>query len=199
METLPTQNSAFRIVKSHPEPQDMPIHHNQLWKVINSGLKTGRTYNYAACCATLYDNRKKNNSEKAENNHSKTSSMVKSLGKRTFNSLEDFSKIISQTEKTLETPIDTIALNRNHIETQNAIKINHLERRITNLEQDYRSTKSSLESRITYLEKELIENEHRINAMKAIAQRANAAKDDQFCPKCKINITADIEEEINNC
>ena len=120
---VPASNlSAFRQHQPTLNTWRVQAHHEELWKVIGPGLKTGRTYCYAECCATFYDMRRAAGSEVCRN-HTAVKTMFKALGKRTFESLEDFSQKLGEQERKIVPPFDRIALNRNHEVTQLAIKV----------------------------------------------------------------------------
>jgi len=189
METFPSQTSAFRSAQPQPDPETKEHPHSQMWNNIQPGLNTGRTYHYASCCATIFDKRKKDNI-RADLNHSDSTSMAKVLGKRAFLSLEDFSVAILEAEKKLKKPIDTITFNRSHLETQNAVKLDALERRINELEQSSNAKTDSLEKRIQELEKsnlelkDLLETETSRNRGLIAVSRALIFKE-KLCPQCR--------------
>lgn len=192
MENFPTHTSAFRPIQSDLQLSEVPPRHADLWNVVQSGLTTGRTYKYSSCCATIYDNRKKDQ-DRPELNHSDTKTMAKALGKRTFASLVEFSAVITLAEKHLGTPIDTVAFNRNHTETQNVIKIHSLEKRLGTLEQEFQTRTQALECRVHEMEKELSLQKDR-NTLLVQAARSAISYKGKICSSCKTR----LDQEIDN-
>ena len=143
--------SAFRSIPAlEPNPK-VSIHHIELWDAIRGGLSTGRTFHFARCCSCLYDSRKKE-SNKKELNHTETESMAKFLGKRGFDSFEEFSTAVFKAEKNMKKPLDTISFNRSHMNTQNLLVMEEMRDKIAELEEQITSITDDHEKRIKVLE-----------------------------------------------
>jgi len=174
--------SAFVFCSATPEPVPIPAHHTEMWKFVEPGLKVGRTYAFASCCATIHDNRKK--SDKQEQlDHPHTKSLYEVLGKRRFGNEAEFSSAMTGLEQGLGDHFDQIAFNRNHASTQSDIKIARLEKRIEELDQRV----TSLEAANQQMKKDL-ETERRLRlTAKEICLRA-AEKSDGTCILCKSSL-----------
>lgn len=180
--------SAFRHHQPITDTRIVQPHHEELWKVIGPGLKTGRTYCYAECCATFYDMRRVADSEVCRN-HTVVDTMFKALGKRVFQSLEDFSQKISEQERKIKPPFDRIAFNRNHEVTQLSIKVFCHEQDIKYLFEKI----EGLESEINELKKARIELTEKLESEKAakniiveISRNLSKERSCHICNKVKV-------------
>lgn len=114
--------SAFKKHQPLSHPPTFKPHHLDIWNFIHSGLKAGRTYKFARCCATIFDTRRASGSEVCRN-HTSVDTMYKALGKRSFESLGDLSQTLSVHEDSKSFPLDRITINRNHDLTQLNLKL----------------------------------------------------------------------------
>lgn len=191
---LPAPNqSAFRQHQSTLNTWRVQAHHEELWKVIGPGLKTGRTYCYAECCATFYDGRRVAGSE-VSRYHTAVKTMFKVLGKRTFESLEDFSQKIGEQERKIKPPFDRIALNRNHEVTQLTIKVYSHEQDIKNLFEKIKSLEFEVDelkkARIELTEKlqtEVVAKNKIVEISRNLSRErcCQACNTQKICPTCQ--------------
>ena len=183
-------SSAFKLSTISSPADPLPPHHSQLWEIFQVGLKTGRTYAFAECCSTIYDKRRKINAEE-EMNHTNSKTLYEVLGKRRFTSGAEFSSAISTLEKDLRDPIQQVAFNRDHVSSQNIIKLSRLEERMKELEVSSQLKIDSLVERVTSLEKEnqsiktLLERESEHRQALTEMCRKTLDKSDNVCCLCK--------------
>lgn len=152
-------SSAFRLSESFKQPSKIPKNHQEIWKTIQAGFKTGRTFNYASCCKAIFDNRRRAKMEEGNEPHpphpdGNTKTLHKALGKRVFSGEDEFSSALTILETENQENPREVALNRDHLSTQNAIKIAKLENKIHSINDIFQAQVDSLNDRVTALEKE---------------------------------------------
>ena len=185
--------SAFKKHQPLPHPPTFKPHHRDIWNLVNSGLKAGRTYKFARCCATIFDTRRASGSEVCRN-HTSVDTMYKALGKRSFESLEDLSQTLSVHEDNESFPLDRITINRNHDLTQLNLKlighekvIKELMKRIEMVENDNIDLKAANLELERKVEAEIMNK----NAIKEVSRSLLKVKicidcgKDKICPICQ--------------
>jgi len=172
----------FSIQRVYPSSTTPPLHHTELWTILQPGLTNNSSYNYAQCCTTFYDRRKKLK-DKEDLDHTNPVTLYEVLGKRRFNSEREFSSTISKLEKTLEDPLSQVGYNRDHTLTQHSIQLSRLEKKF-----------KSLEERVHFLEEDNVnikaelesEKKHKAVLLQIFKNIVNG--DGKVCALCKTQL-----------
>jgi hypothetical protein len=182
--------SAFKVSSTSLSTSSQPQQYSEICDKIMSGLKSGRTYSYANCCNTIFDNRKKLLTGD-DLNHTSSKTIFEVFGKRRFSNAEEFFLAISNLEWSKPDPIREVAFDRDHASTQKDIKVYSLEKRLKDLEESNKQRFDSLESRVKSLEVENKEVKAQVEKEKdhrlALTElcRKTLDKSENVCSLCK--------------